>query len=226
MHTSTGNLLLQRAIASTENGITISDARQADSPLIFVNPAFLRLTGYAEDEVLGRNCRFLQGGDNAQPGLQALREAMASNREITVLLRNFRKTGEPFFTELTVSPMLDAAGLLTHYIGIHHDVTERDASAEKIRMLNNMLLEKTVELQSKNNELEAFSYSVAHDLRAPLATIQGFTSLMQRDPSIQAAPRAQALLTRISAGTRKMDALINALLDLAKAAIGQLTLVD
>ena len=94
-------------------------------PLIYTNPAFHRMTGYAPHGVLGRNCRFLQGGERDQPDLDILRQAIRDGGDCSVLLRNYRKDGSLFWNELIIAPMHDAQGTLTHLIGIQTDVTER-----------------------------------------------------------------------------------------------------
>ena len=121
--------LMGAALRSAVDGITIADARRPDFPLTYCNPAFLALTGYAEHEVLGRNCRFLQGEDTDPEARREVREALAAGRACRVVLRNYRKDGTPFWNALTVAPILDAGGTPTHYVGILHDVTERRQTA-------------------------------------------------------------------------------------------------
>jgi diguanylate cyclase (GGDEF)-like protein/PAS domain S-box-containing protein len=124
--------LRERAIASAMHGIVIADALDAELPLIYVNPAFERITGYSAAEALGRNCRFLQGEDRVQEDLAELRRSIAERREGSVVLRNYRKDGTPFWNELHVSPVRDASGQVTHYVGIQNDVTERKRQEEEI----------------------------------------------------------------------------------------------
>ncbi len=116
--------LRERAIAASDNAIIIADVLQPDSPVIYVNPAFERITGYRADEVIGRNCRFLQGEDRDQPDLNELRAALGEARDARVVLRNYRKDGTLFWSQLSVSPVRDAGGRLTHYVGILQDITE------------------------------------------------------------------------------------------------------
>jgi len=118
--------LLSQAIAACTVGVIMTDARQDDHPIVYVNPAFEALSGYAADEVLGRNCRFLQGQDRDQPGIQEMRQALAEQRGTTVTLRNYRKDGTLFYNELTLSPVHDVSGSLTHYLGFQNDVTARE----------------------------------------------------------------------------------------------------
>lgn len=218
--------LLYRAISASNNGITISDMRRPDRPLIFVNSAFTQMTGYSSEESIGRNCRFLQGSETGQPGIQVIRDAVATGGEATVLLRNFKKTGEPFCNELSISPVQDDSGALTHYIGVQHDVSVREAAAAEIRSLNKRLMQQTLELQVKNEALESFSNSASHDLRAPLAAIQGFASMLGRDAAVADSTRAKHYLSRINANTLQMNELIEALLSLGKASVGSLNLVS
>ncbi len=119
-------LILQRALDSSVTGVVIVDARQPDYPLIYVNPAFEAMTGYTAAEVLGRNCRFLQGPDRTQPARHALRHAIHTGTPITAVLINHRKDGDRFLNELTLSPIRDASGTVTHIVGFQQDVTDRE----------------------------------------------------------------------------------------------------
>lgn len=118
-------LLLERAVESSMNGIVIADAQADDLPIRYVNPAFETLTGYSAEETLGRNCRFLQGEETNQPELEILRRCLAAGDDCNVILRNFTKDGELFWNHLFISPVRDEAGVLTHFVGIQNDLTER-----------------------------------------------------------------------------------------------------
>jgi diguanylate cyclase (GGDEF)-like protein/PAS domain S-box-containing protein len=125
--------LLYRAVAASSNGITISDSKPPDDPLIYVNRSFELMTGYSSEEVLGRNCRFLQGDDRNQPALLEVRTALREGRDCEVLLRNYRKDGALFWNELRLSPVHDDRGRLVNFIGVQNDVTERKRAEEGIR---------------------------------------------------------------------------------------------
>ena len=128
--------LRDRAIAASNNGIVITDPNQPDNPITYVNAGFLHITGYKADEVIGRNCRFLQGQDRDQAELDKLREAIQKSRECQVVLRNYKKDGTLFWNELSISPVYDEAGRLTNHIGVQSDVTERKrAEEERERLL-------------------------------------------------------------------------------------------
>ena len=117
--------LRQQAMDSSSNGIMITAVAEPDKPLIYVNPAFEQITGYASGEVIGRNPRFLFDGDLDQPGLVEVRASLRAGRSARAVLRNFRKDGSVFWNELSLAPVCDGAGVVTHYIGIINDVTER-----------------------------------------------------------------------------------------------------
>ena len=127
--------LLRRAVESTEDGVSIADARLPDMPLVYVNSAFERITGYSADEVLGRNCRFLQGDEQDQMGRHEIRRGVEQGREARALLRNYRKDGSLFWNDLHVNPVRDDAGVITHYVGVQYDVTERQRYQEQIAHL-------------------------------------------------------------------------------------------
>ncbi|MET0332762.1 MAG: PAS domain S-box protein, partial [Rhizobacter sp.] len=128
-------LIMQRALeAEASLAICVADATQPDLPLIYVNPAFERLTGYSRTEALGRNCRFLQAHLRDQPGCTPLREAIAQGRSASVTLNNVRKDGTVFANALHVAPVRNAGGQLTHYIGVQRDVTEQTRAADKLRL--------------------------------------------------------------------------------------------
>ena len=122
-----------RALASTSNGIIIVDATQPDLPVAYCNRAFERITGFDSSDVIGRHCWFLHSGEPNQPALEEVRAAIREQRGCRVTLRNNRENGEPFWNELTISPVVDDDGKVTHFVGVQDDVTQRlDAEKELI----------------------------------------------------------------------------------------------
>ncbi|BBC23069.1 PAS domain S-box protein [Pseudanabaena sp. ABRG5-3] len=124
--------LRERAIAASSNGIVITDATQPDNPMIYVNPSFERITGYSAAEVIGRNCKFLQGGDRNQIGILDLHQAIQEQRECHAVLLNYRKDGSPFWNDLYIAPVFNDHGELTNYIGIQTDITEQVKSTQRL----------------------------------------------------------------------------------------------
>ncbi len=125
--------LRERAIAASSNGIVITDATHSDNPIIYVNPSFERITGYSSSDVIGRNCRFLQGSDCHQIGILDLRKAIQEKRECHAVLLNYRKDGTPFWNDLYIAPVFNDYGELTNYIGIQTDITDQAKSTQRLR---------------------------------------------------------------------------------------------
>lgn len=129
--------LNSRAVEASANGIMIAEIRPSDFPIIYVNPAFERITGYSAQEVYGRNARFLLGADTEQPGTQEIRSALREQREGNATLRNYRKDGSLFWNDLALAPVRNAAGESTHFVGIINDITERQQYEEQLERQNN-----------------------------------------------------------------------------------------
>lgn len=117
--------LQSRAISATGLSFTITDPHLDDNPLIWVNPAFVRQTGYEPSEVLGQNCRFLQGPETDARTVARIRQALIEQRPISDIVLNYRKDGTSFWNEVTISPVVDGQGTLTHFVGVQADVTVR-----------------------------------------------------------------------------------------------------
>jgi len=117
--------LRDRAVEASVDPVLIVSAIHPEMPLIYVNAAFERITGYRREEVIGRNCRLLQGSDRDQPELDKIRRAIAEQRDGQALLRNYRKDGSLFWNMLYVTPVRDPrSGAVTHFVGVQHDITE------------------------------------------------------------------------------------------------------
>lgn len=119
-----------RAIESVHIGIVICDARIPGNPNIYVNPALSRITGYTREELLGHSMNLLQGPETDPAALDEIRRAISKGQSCEVTLKNYRKDGSAFWNELLISPVVDDAGAITHYIGIQTDVTERRKAEE------------------------------------------------------------------------------------------------
>ncbi len=126
--------LKERAIASSNSGIIITDSLAKDNPIKYVNLAFEKITGYSFDEVFGKNCRFLQDKNIEQENLKKLRNAIKENKECKVVLKNIKKDKTPFFTELSISPVFDDNGAITNFIGIQEDVTLRVETENALKL--------------------------------------------------------------------------------------------
>ena len=131
--------VLSKILDSCVNGVSLADPDQPDMPLVYVNKAFEAITGYTLAETVGKNCRFLQGNDRDQQGIQQLREAVKNKKPIEVVLRNYRKNGELFYNHLLISPLFDSKGNLLYFLGVQYDITPQIQAEEEIKSLKEQL---------------------------------------------------------------------------------------
>lgn len=127
--------LRDRAVGATDLSVMIAEARLPDTPIVDVNPAFERLTGYRFDDVVGRNCRFLQGPATDPAAVRRMRSAIDESRQFTEVILNYRRDGTPFWNEINVSPVHDERGILTHFVGLQQDVTQRERANRQLQLL-------------------------------------------------------------------------------------------
>jgi diguanylate cyclase (GGDEF)-like protein/PAS domain S-box-containing protein len=130
-----GLTLRDRALAAATSGVVITDARRPDHPVVYVNPAFERMTGYAQAEVLGRNCRFLQGPGTDPATVRMLGDALRAHVEVRATLVNHRHDGSAFWCELNLAPVLDEHGEVIQYVGVQNDVTAQVEAEQHLRHL-------------------------------------------------------------------------------------------
>ncbi|WP_430228596.1 PAS domain-containing protein [Nitrosomonas communis] len=131
--------VLSKILDSCVNGITLADPDQEDMPLVYVNKAFEKITGYSQEETVGKNCRFLQGTDRDQKERYQLKEAIANKQPVEITLRNYRKNGEMFYNHLIITPLFDAHGNVLYYLGVQYDVTQQRRAEEEIKRLTEQL---------------------------------------------------------------------------------------
>lgn len=141
------NLLLQ-LVENAQEGIVVAEKEGRDTILIYVNPAFERLTGYSSEEILYQDCRFLQGDDTEQQAIKIIRGAIDESDPVRTILKNYRKDGSIFWNELSVTPYYDEVDHLTYYIGIQKDVTEEVTLQEALDEANQKIARLESEIQS------------------------------------------------------------------------------
>ncbi len=128
--------LLQMVINASNDGIVVAEKEgEQDNILIYVNPAFERMTGYSSEEILYQDCRFLQSGDRDQPGLTSIREALRNGGSCRGILRNYRKDGTPFWNELSLSTVKNADDGQTYFVGVQKDVTVQVKAQQRVAQL-------------------------------------------------------------------------------------------
>jgi len=152
-------VLLAKAVDAAGSSLIITDHQLPDHPIIFCNPAFERLTGYNRDEIIGRNCRFLQADHRDQNSIRIIRRAIDSAQACKVPVRNYRKDGSSFWNELILSPVIAEDGRLSHFIGLQHDISGRMTGKDVGRDFKNY---------------------ASHQLNTPLTTIKGTLQLLQQ----------------------------------------------
>lgn len=127
--------ILTQILDSCVNGVTLADPDLADAPIVYANKAFEQMTGYSQGEIVGHNCRFLQGEDRAQEGVRVLKAALERHEHVEVTLRNYRKDGALFYNKLNITPLFDNRGALIYYLGVQYDVTEMVNAENEISTL-------------------------------------------------------------------------------------------
>ena len=121
------------------NGVTLADPDMEDCPIIYANKAFEQLTGYSQDEIIGKNCRFLQGVDREQKARYQIKDAMKTHEVIEVTLRNYKKDGSLFHNHLKVTPLLDNKNRVLYYLGVQYDITYQVNAENEINRLSDLL---------------------------------------------------------------------------------------
>jgi len=181
--------LYDRAMAATSTGVTIFDATNPEHPIIYCNPAFESMTGYRRQEILGKNCRFLYGSDTDVAAVEIIRQALQTESECKVILKNYRKDGTAFWNCFSISPVRDRTGKLTHFIGVQRDITDRKKAEEALQNSEAQSREQAAQLAAALDELKAthsqlvqsekmsslglLIAGVAHEINNPVSFIHG-----------------------------------------------------
>lgn len=131
--------VLSKILDSCINGVTLADPDLEDMPTVYANKAFEKMTGYSQEEIVGRNCRFLQGEDREQEGRYVVRQAIENSEPVEVTIRNYRKDGQMFYNHLMISPLFDSNGKVIYFLGVQYDVTNQVTASEEIKRLSDSL---------------------------------------------------------------------------------------
>ena len=191
--------IFESAITNTSDAVVITDVtagQSTDVKIIYVNDAFTEMTGYEEDEVIGKSPRLLQGPLSDQFELARLKDAIQNWKSCEIETVNYKKNGDPFWVNISIIPVANALGEYTHWVSIQKDVTERRNHMEEREIM-------IQELTKNNIELKQFSYITSHNLRAPLTNMIGILSLL--DTSDIKDKRVNQLLDGLKASTFKLN---------------------
>jgi PAS domain S-box-containing protein len=180
-----------------------------EGTITYVNDKFCAISQYSRDELIGQNHRIMKSGHHPQEFFREMYQTIGDGKVWHSEVMNRAKDGSFYWMDTTIVPFAGAGGRPRRYVAIRADITERKQAEER-------LLQRTAELEAANQELEAFTYSVSHDLRAPLRHISGFSAILLEEfgPTLDAT--AQHYLHRIQEGTSKMGRLVDELLNLAR----------
>ncbi|WP_254879466.1 response regulator [Pseudoalteromonas sp. McH1-7] len=207
------NDLLAQAIECANVGITIADASKSELPIVFINEAFTQITGYG-DEVLGENCRFLQGKNTQQGAIEKIRQAIHKREFIKVDLINYTKSGQQFWNSLQISPVFNDQKQLTAFVGIQQNISTAVAAKKELEQAK-LQAEQAAKAKSE------FLASMSHEIRTPMNGVIGMLSLLE-DEALTDAQLHKVGLAMSSAGS--LLNLINDILDFSKIEAGKLDL--
>lgn len=234
-----GSDIFFAAVAMTRMPMVVADPNRPDHPIVFANQAFLEMTGYARDEVIGRNCRFLQGPETDPATRAQVREAIAARRDIATEILNYRKDGSTFWNALFVSPVYNAAGDLVYFFGSQLDITRR------------RLAEESLHQAQKMEAIGQLTGGIAHDFNNLLQVILGYADSLatnlerpDADPGRmgravgnirEAAERASTLTQQLLAFARKqrlvgrtlnLNDLVSETKELAERTLGEAVTIE
>ncbi len=201
-----------KAIDEASTAIVLCDMRQPDQPVSYANKAFYEMTGYSPEEVIGKNCRMLQGPKTEIKQRLLIREKIAKRETLDTTILNYKKDGTEFSNNLILSPIISSSGELTHYIGFQHDVTEQQRTASYLRKAKEKA-EQSAKMKSE------FLASMSHEIRTPMNGVIGTLSLMLEE-ELNAQQREYAMIAKDSADS--LLTLINDILDFSKIEAGKL----
>jgi PAS domain S-box-containing protein len=211
---------LGQAVEHSPAAVVITDAAGV---IEYVNPRFSEVTGYAFGEAVGRKPSLLKSGQTLAETYRELWQTILSGDVWRGELFNRRKNGELFWENTQISPVRDEAGAISHFVAVKEDITARKHAEQALAMLNIELEQRvaarTRQLEAANRELQAFSYSVSHDLRTPLRAIHGFAHAIEEEGGDGLNGELRDYLSRIQAAAARMGELIDDLLELGR--IGQ-----
>lgn len=228
-----GHNIFFAAVQTTRMPMLVTDPHRPDNPIVFANRAFLEMTGYEAAEIIGTNCRFLQGPETDRSIVAQVRRAIEERREIAVEMVNYKKDGSAFWNALFISPVLNESGELTYFFASQLDVSRRRDAEEGLRQAQKM------------EALGQLTGGIAHDFNNPLQVMLGHMDIVERalaaprperekmarslTSARAAAERASTLTQQLLAFSRKqklhgrvvnLNSFVESTLDLARQSLG------
>ncbi|PVH25108.1 PAS domain-containing sensor histidine kinase [Sphingobacterium corticibacter] len=163
--------LFHAALDASVSGIIITDNNLPDNPIVYCNKSFERISGYDRKEIIGHNCRFLQRDDREQEMRKKLRDAVKEGKHANVEIRNYTKAGELFWNELYISPIVDDAGKVSHFIGVQNDVTDRKKAEQELHLQRELMEQKINERTASLRLSEEYLKSIVETVRESLLVL-------------------------------------------------------
>ena len=200
------------AFQSSLTAMVISDATKPDNPITYVNPGFEKLTGYPSSEVVGKNCRFLQGPGTDPKSIEKIRTAVSKGEAVRTGLLNYRKDGQPFYNELVITPVKNEQGKVVNFVGVQLDMTQQQEAEQKMVQARDVA-------EAANSAKSSFVANMSHEIRTPLTTIVGMTEMLLDHESDKSKHDTLQLIHQSS---RHLATLVNDVLDLSKIEAGKL----
>lgn len=201
-HTAWEHSLLASAVQNLGTAVLITDATREGHHVVFVNPGFTALTGYRASEIIGRSLSLLRGPETDPDTLERVEQAYCEGTRLRTEIVKYRKNGEPYWCDLTVSPIFDEQGRLTNIIELHHDVT------------------KEKEAQKESRAKSDFLAVMSHELRTPLNSVIGFTNVLLKNEERNLSPTQIKYLERVSSNGEHLLRIINDILDISRIEAG------
>jgi len=209
------NAVLASALSSITIGVALCDATTPEAAILYVNPAFGRITGYETQEVIGQPLRFLQARGTPPDQVERLERALIQRRAANLLLRSQRKDGKPFWNDMHVNPILEDGGHVAHFVAFITDASPRIRAEENLR-------EAKHQAEIANRAKSDFLANVSHELRTPLNAIIGFSEIMLMQMfGAMGHKQYAAYADDIHKSGQHLLSIINDILDLSKIEAGR-----
>lgn len=205
------------AIEHLRAGVLVTDPSLPDNPIIFCNPGFVRMTGYVPEEVVGRNCRFLQGPETDPETVAEIRKAIEDRRLFEGVLKNRRRNGEVFWNDLLITPVFDTDGELINFVGLQRDITE-------IKNAQDELATNYAELHKLQELRDNLTHMIIHDLRSPLTGVIGYLDLLKRHATPKLDTRDASYINTAFDAAQNLNEMITSLLDTNRLESGEMPL--
>jgi PAS domain S-box-containing protein len=219
------NQILAAAVRATQRGVVVVDAVAEGYPIIFCNPGFTTITGYSEEEVLGRSCHFLLGEKTDPVAMSRIDHALRTGQELAVEVLNYRKDGTVFWNDVRISPVVTPEGQLQYCIGVLDDVTDRREMAAQLLRTNEQLTREVEERKRAGEEAEnasraksEFLAAMSHEMRTPLHAITGVTGLILDQSDL--APEIRRQVEQVNVSGAALLTVVNDVLDFSKIEAG------